>query len=137
MTKPLPPQKAESRTITLAAIEAGEAGCATVAEVALVYGRTEAQSDTVTYRLDDKAAAKHSFAWPGPIREKDGQGNGNLQYIRADRIDNDKALLVRLKSNAEKFVRANLILRLEKTVNGKPDIVEFDPLISNGGGPRG
>ena len=135
MSKPLPPQKSERHVITLAAIEAGAEGCATVPEVTLVFGSTEDKSDTVTYFLDAAAAAIYSFAWPGPIREKDGNGNGNLQYLKAERVENDKALQVLLKPNAKNFTRADLILRLERDDDRKV-IVEFDPLIGSGGGPR-
>lgn len=135
MSKPLPPQKSERHVIRLAAIEAGAEGCATVPEVTLVFGSTEDKSDTVTYFLDAAAAAIYSFAWPGPIREKDGNGNGNLQYLKAERVENDKALQVLLKPNAKNFTKADLILRLERDDDRKA-IVEFDPLIGNGGGPR-
>lgn len=127
----------ETITITLSLDTIRNNRCDQVPEVALVYGERLSKSDTVTYRLDDDAAALWKFRWPGAISLKDGKSSPSMDCLKVDPDKDFRAIELCLKPKSAHFQTTALLFHFESRDPSQPATERvLDPIISSRGGPR-
>ena len=130
MIKLFPPRQNFPKLLTLPAIRSGnDSG---IGIVKLIWARKRADADTVTYKMTPAAAKLYKFNPTRPVRF-DVAGVDRSSAISWDLEPNQITITVNPDDNAWETGKATFYFL---GINGTPNPPDFDPTISNSGGPR-